>query len=310
MHTCYPGAAVRRQPATGAWMLDPGFDPASMALHLALADDGGIAALHDASGRERARGALSVESSQWLVRADGGTIQVEWVEVGAVSVVLASEPLEPGHSYPPMPEALHAELCLSAAGAGEHAALDAGAMVATDAGTLPVEWLRAGDRVLTRDNGFQALRCVAHVTFAEASAATLPLLMPADAFGAHKPERPLLVTPAQRVLLAAPELHLWFGESEMFARSDALMAAFAVTPLASPAPRLFALICAAQEVILADGLWLETTLATPALLAALDPASAGALVPGCTTAARASLALWELAMFAGSARAEQHRVAA
>ncbi len=310
MHICYPSGAARRNPATGAWMLDPGFDPASMALHLAVPDQCGIATLQDASGRERARGALSVESSQRLMRADGGTILVEWLEVGAVSVVMTTEPLEPGHSYPPLPEAPQAEVRLSGAGLCEHAALGAGAMVATDEGELPVEWLRAGDRVLTRDNGFQALRCVAQVEFADECAAAIPFLMPADAFGAHKPQRPLLVTPAQRVLLAAPDLHLWFGENEMFARSDALTAAFGVTPVANAAPRLFALICAVQEVILADGLWLETTLPTPALLAALDPASRAALALGDITPARATLEPWELAMFARPAMAERRQVAA
>lgn len=314
MQICYPGGAVRRDPATGKWVLDAGFDPASMALHLTPPPKGGVAALHDVLGRERARGPLAVEAPLHLLGADGGIIRVERVEVGAVSVLLAAEPLVPGYGYLPTLGTPQSVLRLSAAGLAEHAALGAGTMLATGEGELPVEWLRAGDRVLTRDNGFQPLRCVALAETAGLAAEAVSFWMPADAFGPHQPQRPLLLTRGQRVLVAAPELHQWFGETEMLARSDALAASFGITPASSRASRLFVLICARQEIVLADGLWLETALPSAALLAGLGPADRKGLVqslaPDHTTPARAALEPVDLAVLAHPVVAGRRRAAA
>lgn len=278
MHICYPGGALQRDPVSGSWVFDPGFGPASVALKLEKATPGGVSVLRDAQGRERARGALSYDTPLRLLRGNGGCIGVERVEIGAVTVIVPTEPLEPGFAYLQAEAPAPPLLRFGAAALAQLAALGAGAMIATKQGALPVEWLRPGDKVLTRDHGYRPLLSVARLEGVDARAEAMPFWLPADAFGAHKPQRPLLVTPGQRVLIAAPELRLMFGEGEMLARVDTLAATFGIAPEPRAlVPRLFVLICAAQEVVLVDGLWFDTALATPDLLAAFPPSDRATL---------------------------------
>ncbi|WP_444462707.1 Hint domain-containing protein [Rhodobacter capsulatus] len=85
---------------------------------------------------------------------------------------------------------------------------------------MPIDWLRPGDRVLTRDNGYQPLLWVGqHTMPRRAPPETRPLLLAAACFGEALPERDVLLSPGAGVLLAGHELELWFGESEMFAKA-------------------------------------------------------------------------------------------
>lgn len=315
MQICYPTDALWRDPNSGAWSVASGFEAAGMALSIDIVAAGGEAVLRDAEGRERARGPLGIEKTVRLQRADGGELRLERIELGALSLIAASEPLQPGHNYWPVGAVPHPLLHLGPAGLAEHAALGAGAMVATVEGELPVEWLRAGDRVLTRDSGYQPLVAVARVADVAPAPLAAPFRLPADAFGPHRPQRPLLIAPSQRVLVAAPELQLWFGDSEMFARGDHLAGAYGLAPgVPETAPRMYALLCAAHEVILVDGLWLETALPTPGLLAAFDPGACANLTPALArdhaAPARNSLSDRELALLARPAVAERRHIAA
>lgn len=302
---------MRHDAGTGGWMLDPGFDTALGAMLLAVLPNG-RAQLFDASGRLCAEGPIALDAPLPLQRDDGAPLWLEPFEIGAVTMMLVSEPLVAGSPYLPFRTTAQPILRCGPGDPAKPALLGASAMVATAEGALPVEWLRPGDRVLTRDNGFQPLLCLARVEYGAPTPP--PFLLPADALGPHLPERPLLLAPWQRVLLAAPELQFWFGESEMFARADALVEAFQIARQAAPAmQRLFALICAVQEVIQVDRLWLETAEATPEVLAALAPAAratvTGALAARRANPARITLAPQDLAMFLRPPGADWHRAA-
>lgn len=315
MKFCYPIDVLWRDPLGGAFSLAAGRAAAEMVFMLDTCSPEGLAILRDAEGRERARGPYATEATMRLRAEDGTELQLERIEFGALSFYAASARLLPGQTYAPVRAASQPVLNMGQPGLTDLAAVGAGAMVATLEGELPAEWLRPGDRVLTRDNGYRPLVAAALVAAPGAAPDGAPFWLPADAFGPHQPQRPVLVAPAQRVLVAAPELQLWFGDSEMFARGGALAAAFGIAPdPGEREARLFALFCAAQEVILVDGLWLETALPTPALLAAFDPAARAeltlALARDHATPARATLAEWELALFARATAAERQRVEA
>ena len=92
----------------------------------------------------------------------------------------------------------------------------AGTLIRTVAGEVPVERLRPGDLVLTRDNGPQPLRWVAVRRVGASELAARPELRPVRiAPGALGNHRPLLVSPQHGVLVRLPER----GGGEGFARA-------------------------------------------------------------------------------------------
>jgi hypothetical protein len=92
-----------------------------------------------------------------------------------------------------------------------------GTMIVTRVGARDVALLRAGDLVLTRDNGFQPVRAVLTTTLGRRDLAMAPelapvLLPPGSVKGL---ETPLTVSPQHRLLLAGPRAELLFGLSEV-----------------------------------------------------------------------------------------------
>lgn len=79
-----------------------------------------------------------------------------------------------------------------------------GTLIATPAGEVPVEELRAGDLVLTADGGVEKIRWVGRVTLARRFADPLhglPVRIKAGALGEGLPRRDLLVSPGHAMFL-------------------------------------------------------------------------------------------------------------
>lgn len=148
----------------------------------------------------------------------------------------------------------------------------AGTMIATDQGELPVDWLRAGDRVLTCDVGYQPLIWTGRFEVAadarpEDAAA---VLIAADAFGPGLPTRRMWLTPNLRILLNDMAPSLQFGEAEMFAAACHLIDGDAVRLAGGGARQVFyCLLLAEHQVILAEGLWVESLFAGDQVIASL-----------------------------------------
>jgi hypothetical protein len=83
----------------------------------------------------------------------------------------------------------------------------AGTLIQTDRGERPVEEIAAGDRVLTRDRGFQPVRWAGAVLVAPGPA-TWPVRITAGALGEGLPARDLRVSPQHRVLISGARLRL------------------------------------------------------------------------------------------------------
>ena len=140
--------------------------------------------------------------------------------------------------------------------------LTPGTRVVTDRGELRVEELRAGDRVMTRDNGLQELRWVGRRDLSLADLIVNPALRPveitAGALGQGLPLRDMKVSPQHRMLMMGARAEMLFGEAEV------LVAATHLTALPGVAEKLTAgisyihLLFDRHEIICADGAWTES----------------------------------------------------
>lgn len=138
-----------------------------------------------------------------------------------------------------------------------------GAIVLTTNGELPVEWLSVGDMLITRDNGPQPVLAVVRQRSKTAGGMALPdpvLLFPGDCITSVKPWEKLRLAPGHRLLLRNPLVQLNFGLDEALARPCDLTRRRAPRP--DPTMGLltyFHLIMPRHELIMAGGLWLEST---------------------------------------------------
>ena len=94
-----------------------------------------------------------------------------------------------------------------------------GTLILTERGNVPVEDLRIGDMVITRDHGAQPLRWIGsrHVDAAllQAFARMRPIRIRAGALGTGLPERDLYVSQQHRVLVASAIAQRMFGAAEI-----------------------------------------------------------------------------------------------
>lgn len=180
-----------------------------------------------------------------------------------LSGLLISFNLNPGLGFPlpnPMP------ICLGA-----------GARVATPGGPVPVEQLRPGDRVLTRDRGPMRLLWVgARRVEPEAQRQEpklRPVRIPAGALGGGLPHRDLWVSRQHRMLVRAP------GLGEVLVAAALLDGRQGIAAHVSPAPlTLHHLLLDSHAILYVEGTGSESLLPGAEALRALDPEARAALL--------------------------------
>lgn len=108
----------------------------------------------------------------------------------------------------------------------------AGTLIDTPFGPRAVETLRAGDLVLTKDQGAKVVRWVGgrEILIRDAQSAEMfrPVRVRAGAFGPGLPERDLLVSPMHRLVISNPDVPLLFGESEVLCSAQSLVNGFSI----------------------------------------------------------------------------------
>lgn len=145
----------------------------------------------------------------------------------------------------------------------EPACFTPGTLINTPDGPRPVEALRAGDAVQTRDNGAQPLIWVGRTLM---SAHDLicrphvrPILIRRDAFGPGKPCRDMHVSPQHRILISGPMAAVLYGESEVLAAAAHLVDdAFVLVDHTVRRVIYVHVQCATHEVLISDGLPTES----------------------------------------------------
>ncbi|QJF51388.1 Hint domain-containing protein [Roseobacter ponti] len=137
-----------------------------------------------------------------------------------------------------------------------------GARIVTPAGTRAAEDLRPGDRVMTRDNGPQEIcwtGCRGLTTVDLSQHPHLrPVRIPAGALGEGRPARDLMLSPNHRVLSTGDMTALHCGTDEVFVAAKHLTAQPGIRAADLPWVTYLHFMCAAHEVVLADGVWSET----------------------------------------------------
>lgn len=94
-----------------------------------------------------------------------------------------------------------------------------GTRIQTNRGMVPVETLRVGDRVVTRDNGHQEIRWIGATELSAASVLLRPELRPiriaAGCLGDGLPLRDMWVSPQHRILFRRGSASVHFSDSEV-----------------------------------------------------------------------------------------------
>jgi hypothetical protein len=147
----------------------------------------------------------------------------------------------------------------------------AGTLIATPSGEIPIERLRPGDLVLTRDSGPRPLRWIAMRRVGAAELAARPDLRPVRIGpGALGNARPLLVSPQHGILVGLAER----GGGEGFARAIQLARMRGGSVRIAAGVRSVTYLHLAfdrHEVVFANGMATESFHPGPRALAALMP---------------------------------------
>lgn len=138
-----------------------------------------------------------------------------------------------------------------------------GTLIATPEGVRPVESLRPGDRVMTRDSGIRELcwtgRKDLTPAMLEANAHLRPVLIRKDAFGPGLPDRDMMVSPDHRMLLVSQMAEMLFGDREVLVPAKHLTGLEGVDRVGhAPGVSYVHVMCEQHEVILANGTWSES----------------------------------------------------
>lgn len=137
-----------------------------------------------------------------------------------------------------------------------------GTRIATPRGEIAVENLKAGDKVITRDNGAQTLRWVGRRDLKpnemRMNAAFQPVLIRAGALGKDLPERDMLVSPQHRMLVKSDLAEMMFQEREVLIAAKHLTGLDGVDQVQTGAVSYLHLMFDQHEVVLAEGAWSES----------------------------------------------------
>lgn len=149
-----------------------------------------------------------------------------------------------------------------------------GSMVLTDTGEIAVEDLAPGDRVLTRDSGFQPIRWVGRRDLSHAELIVEPRFNPVfiakGALGSGLPERDMMVSPQHRMLITDTRAELLFGEHEVLVAAKHLVGMAGVEQRISKAVSYIHILFDQHEVVRADGTWSESFQPGDQTLAGMD----------------------------------------
>lgn len=150
-----------------------------------------------------------------------------------------------------------------------------GTLIDTPNGPVPVETLRPGDMVLTRDSGPLPLRWVGRREVTPEMLRLQPNLHPIeieqDVFGAGMPAERLTVSPNHRVMLSDWRVEMLFGDRSVLAAARFLVNTPGVT--VAEAPRGVGynhLLFDRHEIVTANGMPCESLYPGPMALEALD----------------------------------------
>ncbi|MEO3478231.1 Hint domain-containing protein [Phaeobacter sp. CAU 1743] len=137
-----------------------------------------------------------------------------------------------------------------------------GTLILTSEGERRVEEIEAGDRVLTRDNGFQPVLWAGHRCLSAADLALRPELAPvrieAGALGSGIPSSAIEVSPQHRMLITGEQSDVLFGEHEVLIAAQHLLNGTSIQRAVRRRVTYIHLMFARHEILCANGAWSES----------------------------------------------------
>jgi len=149
-----------------------------------------------------------------------------------------------------------------------------GARILTATGERPIETLRPGDLVLTRDSGLQPIRWIGQSTV-EGRGSFAPIEIASRVLDGAR--RPLVVSPQHRLLVTGHKAQLLFGSSEVLVAAKHLLDGRDVRRVEQARVTYIHLLLDRHEVIYAEGAATESFHVGDMSLSALAPAAREAL---------------------------------
>lgn len=151
-----------------------------------------------------------------------------------------------------------------------------GTLIPTADGLRPIEEIRAGQRILTRDHGLREVLWKGcrrlDPAFLRANPRLLPIRIAAGALGDGLPERPVVVSPQHRVLLRSGIAERMFGEREVLAPAKHLLGAPGIEQLLPEGGvEYHHLMLESHELLMTAGLCSETLYPGREALRAIGP---------------------------------------
>lgn len=158
-----------------------------------------------------------------------------------------------------------------------------GTKIATPYGAIPVQDLREGDKILTKDNGPQEICWSGARRMTGARLYTMPELRPirirAGAFGIARPDDELLVSPEHRLLVKGAVSRALFNTPEVLVRArDLVNGGSVVQDLHLREVTYVHLLLSSHQVIWANGIETESFHPASAALSALSDTDRGRLL--------------------------------
>jgi hypothetical protein len=138
-----------------------------------------------------------------------------------------------------------------------------GTLIDTETGPRAIEDLMPGDKVRTKDNGYQAIEWISSRKLTETELRQNPHLRPIrfckGAFGDNLPSKDLVVSPQHRMLLADWRCELMFGSPEMLAPAKALLNDHDILiDRGGEGVEYFHFMCKRHEIVYANGIESES----------------------------------------------------
>lgn len=137
-----------------------------------------------------------------------------------------------------------------------------GTVIATPMGERRVEDLRVGDRVLTRDNGLQAVRWIGSCRLRAEDLRKAPTLRPvlirSGALDHGLPEADIMVSPWHNILIQSDRAAEFFEDSEVLAAAGHLTGLDGVDTADVASVTYIHFMFDQHQVVLSNGMWTES----------------------------------------------------
>ncbi len=269
----YTTEAIIYTPRSNSWGVRPDFDPRLHRFEIELPDQKRDQAHDQIVTTGAADRSLFFDEYYELEGPGGEIIYIDRLEIdGVLAGYTATAPLQQGVSYRLLGTYnSRDETCDDYAFLSDMHCFGSDTMVATDYGDVPISRLSRGDKILTRDHGYQPLRWVGRLTLPRLLMRKKPRFAPvsirADLFGMGANNGYLETSPAHRILLAGADVQLLFGEDEVFV--DAKCLADPKLPALTARNYVYhQLLFHRHQVVLANGIWSESLHIAPPSLGA------------------------------------------